>query len=114
MTGDRRWQVLLTGPAQDDFDEILGWTTATFGPRQAERYATVLNAALIELRAGPEHPLARNFEGAHLLHVGRRGRPGRHFIAFRHVAEERRVIVLRILHDGMDLRRHITDDEPLS
>jgi toxin ParE1/3/4 len=106
--------VVLTGPAQRDFDEILRWTAATFGRRQAERYASILREALRDLRAGPDQPLFRRFDDARLLHVGRRGRAGRHFIAFRGIETERRVIVLRILHDGMDLERHIPDDDTSS
>jgi plasmid stabilization system protein ParE len=108
----RRWQVILTGPAQRDFDRIIRWTTETFGGRQADRYAGILRAALRDLRAGPDHPLVRRFDGALLLHIRRQGRSGRHFLAFRCVEAERRVIVLRILHDGMDLEQHIPDDDP--
>ncbi len=112
MTDDRPWAVILTGPARRDFDEILRWTTATFGAHQARTYAATLVATLDDLRAGPEFPLVRSFHDARLLHVRRRGRAGRHIVVFRPVASERRVIVLRILHDGMDLEQHIADDEP--
>jgi plasmid stabilization system protein ParE len=114
MTAGHRWQVVLTGSARRDFEEILSRTTETFGARQAERYAATLRAALRDLSEGPDHPLVRRFEGAGLLHIGRRGRAGRHFIAFRHLDGERRVIVLRILHDSMDLKQHIPDDDPSS
>lgn len=43
------------------------------------------------------------------LHVARRGRKGRHFVLFRILQEDddHIVQVLRILHDAMDLPRHI-------
>lgn len=114
MTSDRPWAVVLTGPAQRDFDEILRWTTATFGAQQARVYAATLSATLEDLRAGPDLPLARSFQRARLLHVRRRGRAGRHLIVFRPLEADRRVIVLRILHGSMDLEQHIADDDPSS
>jgi toxin ParE1/3/4 len=41
------------------------------------------------------------------LHVARQGRKGRHLLVFRVSASERVVEVLRILHDSMDLSRHL-------
>jgi toxin ParE1/3/4 len=38
--------------------------------------------------------------------VARQGRRGRHFLVFRQI-EDRCIDVLRLLHDGMDLARHI-------
>jgi len=72
-----------------------------------------LTDALAALSAGPSaHGVrARGDIGPDLytLHVRRRGRPGRHFILLRvrsgsaHAAVE----ILRILHDAMDLSRHV-------
>lgn len=42
------------------------------------------------------------------LHVARRNRRGRHFILFR-ATEAGQIQVVRILHDAMDLARHIPD-----
>ena len=43
------------------------------------------------------------------IHVARQGRPGRHFVMFR-VARDGSlptIEVVRVLYDGMDLRRHV-------
>ncbi|MBB4265829.1 plasmid stabilization system protein ParE [Roseospira visakhapatnamensis] len=47
------------------------------------------------------------------LPVARGGRTGRHLIVFRIVPDDHHptVDVLRILHESMDLPRHLTDDE---
>ena len=44
--------------------------------------------------------------GIRTLHVARHGRKGRHFVVFR-VADEDVLDVLRLLHDSMDLARHL-------
>jgi toxin ParE1/3/4 len=40
------------------------------------------------------------------LHVARQGRKGRHFVVFRE-AEGGMIDVLRLIHDSMDLPRHL-------
>lgn len=47
--------------------------------------------------------------GIHTLHVARQGRKGRHFVVFR-PAPEQTIEVLRLLHDSMDLARHMSAD----
>jgi toxin ParE1/3/4 len=44
--------------------------------------------------------------GLRVLHVGRSGRRGRHFLIYR-AAGDREIEIIRILHDSMDLRRHL-------
>jgi toxin ParE1/3/4 len=41
--------------------------------------------------------------------VAREGRRGRHFVLFR-AGPEQTIEVLRILHDAMDLSRHLSKD----
>jgi toxin ParE1/3/4 len=45
-------------------------------------------------------------EGLRTLHVARQGRCGRHFIMYR-AADGSVIEVARILHEAMDLARHI-------
>ena len=51
-------------------------------------------------------------KGLYTFHVARHGRRGRHFLLYT-VAPGRIVEILRILHDNMDLQRHLpsADDE---
>lgn len=66
--------------------------------------------ALEALAAGPDvvDVKARDdiAPGIHTLHVARQGRKGRHFVVLG-VAEPGTIDVLRILHDSMDLPRHV-------
>ena len=80
---------------------------------QARIYAETLTLAITALTEGPAVAGARYREdlGKRLmsLHVARLGRKGRHFVIFR---TRRRggnevVEVLRLLHDSMDLARHL-------
>lgn len=109
----RRWTVRLTAAAEADFQEILRWTSAQFGEEQARVYAKTLSGALNALSAGPTVRGARQrndiARGLFVLHVARAGRKGRHFVMFRIGHDEGREVidVLRLLHDAMDLRRHL-------
>lgn len=109
----QRWVVRLVAAAEADFKQILRWTVEHFGPVQAQRYSAVLSSALTDLGAGPEivGVCQREEIGAGIctLHVARKGNKGRHFIVFRvQAANEMSYIdVLRILHDNMDLERHL-------
>ena len=89
---------------------IRAWTRQRFGSRQALAYARTLALALQALGEGPDVAGARQREdlgqGIRMLHVSRRGRHGRHFVVFR-PSGKRRIDVLRILHDSMDLARHM-------
>jgi len=105
--------VRLTAAAQADIVEVLRWTTAQFGKAQAHRYADTISAALTDLCAGPTLAGAVNrddiLEGIFTLHVARKSRKGRHLILFRvrHTPDGNVVEVLRLLHDAMDLERHL-------
>lgn len=109
-----RWKVRLSEPAQRDFVEIVGHTADAFGPRQARVYEAALRKTVATLTAGPEArgTLARDDLGADLrtLHISRTGVRGRHLIVYR-AGPDRTIEVLRILHDAMDLGRHVPTSE---
>ena len=106
----QEWKVRLSESAQRDFDEIFLWTVEHFGIDQARAYRGVILDALQALREGPDIPGARLHPGLprafKTLHVARARKRGRHFIVF-DASTKRRIDVLRILHDAMDLPRHV-------
>lgn len=109
----RRWAVRLTSAAEVDFENILRWTAGQFGAHQARTYARTLTLAIEALHQGPD-VLGATFRddvapGVRVLHVARSGRKGRHFIVFRvqEAGDSAAIEVLRILHDAMDLPRHL-------
>ena len=119
-TGARTWTVRLTAAAEDDFEQILRWTVDQFGEVQARLYAETMSAALNDLSGGPTIAGAIRREdilkGIFTLHVARQGHKGRHFVMFRvgRAADGEVIEVLRLLHDAMDLQRHLrpAEEEP--
>lgn len=108
-----RWTIRLAAAAEQDFREIVRWTVVNFGRIQARAYASTLSNALHDLAHGPSIIGSRQREdigpGIHTLHVARKGRQGRHLVVFRVTPSpgEQVVEVLRLLHDSMDLPRHL-------
>jgi toxin ParE1/3/4 len=105
------WTVRLADQAAQDVEDILDWTLEQFGPLQLASYTDVINDALEALNEGPQlidvrrHPELG--DGVASLHVARQGRKGRHLLVFRVQDQECLIEVLRILHDSMDLQRHL-------
>lgn len=115
---ERTWRVRLGAAAELDFANILRWTTEEFGARQSRRYRDTIVEAIGELANGPEVAGSRARDeigrGLRTLHMARHGQRGSHFLLYR-AAPERTVEIVRILHDRMDLPRHLPvagDDNP--
>ena len=113
----RPWTVRLAATAEADFQAITRWTAAQLGETQARNYANTLSAALEALTGGPDIAGAKLREdiakGIFTLHVARQGHRGRHFVLYRIGKDGNKNVVdlLRILHDAMDLPRHVPNDE---
>lgn len=112
------WEVILTDAAEADFQAIIEWTLEHFGEIQAQAYSETLSAAIEALMEGPDIVGAKLREdiakGVHALHVARQGRRGSHFLMFRIASMKvrSRIEVLRMLHDSMDLPRHLSKSDP--
>jgi toxin ParE1/3/4 len=113
MTADAHlWTVRFTKTAESDYQSIIIRTLREFGDLQ-RIYADTLSAALVALTAGPTTVGAQQRKeigkGVFTLHVARGAHKGRHFVVFRVGSgkHRRHIEVLRLLHDAMDLRRHI-------
>ncbi len=108
--GTKPWKVLFGHLASQDYVGIVKWTIQTFGAHQAEIYTFTLDKALDSLNAGPDILGVEKRDdlgqGICTLHVAREGRKGRHFVVFR-ITDERTIEVIRLLHDSMDLPRHL-------
>ena len=106
---ERTWRVRLGAAAELDFANILKWTAENFGPIQARIYRDTLLQTIAELAEGPDivGSKARDeiMRGLRTLHVARHGRRGHHFLMYR--VEKRTIEIVRILHDAMELSRHL-------
>lgn len=107
------WRVRLSAAAERDLDAIILWTETTFGAVLATRYAQTLSGVIEDLTDGPDLAHARSAsdvsEGLFSLHVARRGAKGRHVFYFRADPDHSPPVVhvIRILHDSMDVVRHV-------
>ena len=114
-SGTPRWRIRLSTAAAVDFEGILLWTRTRFGEEQAVTYESALTEALESLAEGPTAPGAKaRFDigpGFRTLHVSCIRRRARHVVLFR-IIDEHRVEIIRILHDSMDLARHLPDEGP--
>jgi toxin ParE1/3/4 len=110
MRGKR--DVLLAAAAQTDLDTIAAWTGVNFGPSQAENYIEGILDTIDELTAptSPPRSAAREeiAKGLRTLHMRKRGRRGRHFLLYSETPRE--VRLHRVLHDSMELSRHLPEE----
>ena len=113
MAGRRPCRVRLTATAETDFHSILRWTAEHFGGAQARVHGRTLSAAIESLTAWPSVVgVKRRYDvaqGLCTLHVARGGRRGRHLVLFRIGRDRDRDVidVLRLVHEAMDLPRHV-------
>lgn len=113
----------LSPSAEQDLESILAWTDQEFGEQIRLRYEALLVQAILDLAADPDRAgitkrpeLAKGALTYHLRHsrdnvsrsIGRIRKP-RHFLLFR-VAQNGCIEIARVLHDSMDLDRHLPED----
>jgi len=101
----------LTHPlAETDIADVPAYTLERFGARQYHRYEQIIVEALTRLVEHPEIGRAlKGRAGFFLYSIGRHGRRASHQFLYR-VREDGRVEILRLLHDSMDVSRHVPDD----
>lgn len=112
--------VRLTLPARADIDDIRAHSIEQFGAAAEDRYSTLIEAALINLRDNPTRAGVQTFDHTdvcayHLQHARRQvpvaqrvGNP-RHYIVFR--ATNETLDILRVLHDAMDVLAHLPRED---
>jgi len=109
----------LSATAQADIIDILAWTHEHFGGAARQRYETLIVTALRDIADQPNRPgslerpeLGDNVRSWHLGLSRERARTNtgivrqpRHFLIYR--PEGECVVVGRVLHDAMELTRHL-------
>lgn len=103
-------KLLISASARRDIAEALRQSNRRWGSEQREKYRLLIKNALVELLEQSQHSADRARDeihpGIHTLHIGRRGRPGRHFIVYR--TPQGDIQVIRLLHDAMELSRALS------
>lgn len=106
----------ITGPARRDIGAALAWSLGRFGPEAQARYRELIARGLTSIGSGTASGAVLRTElgeGVCLYHLRHaRGVPAivqapRHFLAFR--IEGETAVILRLLHDAMDLPSRMAD-----
>lgn len=113
----------LSAQARSDVTDILAWSQEQFGESARKRYQSLLSAAFRDVAAAPQGidttPRPELGVGILVWHlrlsrdhvppeIGTVHRP-RHFVVYRQVGAV--VEIVRVLHDAMELSRHIEDEQ---
>ncbi|MCY7355758.1 MAG: type II toxin-antitoxin system RelE/ParE family toxin [Lysobacter sp.] len=114
----------LAAAAQSDIVQLLAYTQRSFGVAARQRYQTLLLTALRDVAAEPERigsvarsELGEQVRSYHLRHSRDRAanadgfvRRPRHLLLFRWTQPEL-IDVARVLHDAMEIERHLPTDD---
>ncbi|MEI8368959.1 MAG: type II toxin-antitoxin system RelE/ParE family toxin [Planctomycetia bacterium] len=120
----RPWKVILAPAAEADLAEILAWSAEAFGNAARRRYAALIVQAIEDLTVDPARvgvetrpEIAAGVQTYHLAHSRNRVAPAagrvitpRHFVIFR-LRSDSALEIARVLHDSMDLARHLPPAE---
>ena len=114
---------VISPAAERDIESILAWTHERFGASGRRRYEALLVCAILDVADDAERTGSRNrpeiaaaARTYHLYHsrnrvetaTGRVRHP-RHFLLYR-TCEDGRIEIGRVLHDSMDLARHLLEE----
>lgn len=117
----------IASTAMEDIEDLLAWSEERLGLSARERYQDLLSRALIDIAGDMARPgvrirpeLGLNVFSYHLFFSrdGATRRSGRarakvlrprHFLVGR-IAEPDLVDILRVLHDSMEVSRHLPDE----
>jgi toxin ParE1/3/4 len=109
--------------AEQDIEAILTWTHEEFGEKARVRYEALLTRAMLDVAESPERAgsqdrpeIAASARTYHIRYsrdrvkksIGKVKQP-RHLLLYRTLAGGP-VEIGRVLHDGMDLKRHRPDE----
>ncbi|HET6249440.1 MAG TPA: hypothetical protein VFE47_17240 [Tepidisphaeraceae bacterium] len=93
-----------------DMEDVLDQTREQFGKHKYEEYKLLMRLALSDITSDPfAHPAKHRPEirsDARIFHLARRRKPASHFFLYR-VLDYKYIEVGRLLHDSMDLAKHL-------
>lgn len=107
----------ISHAARSDIIDILAWTQEQFGEYERRRYEQLIAAGIRDISKDPSRPgsterpeLGDGVRSWHLRGSRTHTRSGkvrrsRHFLIYR--VDGELVVIGRILHDAMELRRHV-------
>ena len=94
----------LTKKAVEDLGDIWNYIYENWSEHQADKYYQLLIESFKEIAGNPS--IGKNY---HMIVEGLRGfKVGRHIVFFREM-EARKIEIIRILHEQMDLKNRIIE-----
>jgi toxin ParE1/3/4 len=100
-------RVVFTAAAKTDIQRVIRYTRQRWGPQQVLAYRELILEARNRLEATPS--IGHHREGlppdGQVFHIGQPGKPASHFFLYQ-VVQGKTVVVLRMLHEAMDMPRH--------
>lgn len=94
-------RVAFSPAAIADLNEIWDYTAGQWGPDQADRYTDDIRDSCDSLARGETHGRGVNLRDGYLKYA-----VGRHFVFF--CMDGAGIVVVRILHQSMDVDRHLS------
>ena len=106
-------ELRLSRWCEKDIEGVLDHTLERFGPAKCDEYRELIQKALEEIAAKAQSAGNTSHPGLpadwRTFHIARPGRRARHLFVFR-VLNEKVIGVSRLLHDSMEIPRHIPRD----
>jgi toxin ParE1/3/4 len=101
----------LSAAAQADLRETAAWTLQHFGARQALRYADAIQRTALRICAEPGGLGSRKVVGDDVFSFPMRlvERRARHVLVYRVLPDA--ILILRILHERMDVAGQVAPDD---
>jgi len=96
-------KLVVADAARRDLESIARYTEERWGATQRRRYMDTFNEAFARLREGSVLGGRRDDVRPGLLSLA----VGRHVMLFKEIEET--IEILRVLHDRMDVHRHLPD-----
>jgi len=105
-----KYTLRLSTQAVQDIADALAFTSQQFGEKQRAIYQKIVRDTLEEIAVDPEGPRSKRRTEIHpdawTMHLGRRGKRARHLFLYRK-KNSRFVDIARLLHDSMEVDRHL-------
>lgn len=105
------YKISLSEDADVDIQNILENTLKDFGANQVLIYSSLIESAISDLEKEPYNIVSHLREeialGARTYHIRHAGGKASHFILYRVNEDIKQIEIARVLHQKMDLKRHI-------
>lgn len=95
---------ILTNKAVDDLSEIWNYTLRKLSENQADKYYKALLESIIDIANNPDFGKNYSVIIEDLLGI----RFGRHIVFYRKIDIDK-LLIIRILHERMDLKRRVAE-----